>query len=181
MVDPWLLAFAAAGICTTTGAIIHGNNKVNKARAEHQEERNRLQKEIERLLKKIIEKDQIIRNLHARIAQLDEEKYAETQKRHELTNMIDMLELRQKKLESILTRLIAFITLRFGKWKQDKIVLKEMLLEANNNRNTIDLRLADIEIQKNTFENEYEQEAIQLEDLHKNRQTLTEKFERLGA
>ena len=87
-----IIAGAASTLLAGGGTAIWANNKINKERAEHQEERNRLQKQIEELLIKITEKDKIILQLQERIKKLDEEKLEETQKRNQLLEMIDVLE-----------------------------------------------------------------------------------------
>lgn len=181
--DPLTLSLIIGGIAATTlgtgGAIIHGNNKLNKERAEHQEERNKLQKQIEGLLKKITEKDAIILSLQKRIKELDEEKLAETQKRHEMLQMIEKLEQRQEKLESLLTGLIAFLTFRFGKWNSDKIELRKCLEQSNNDKSIIDGLIIEIENKKASLETEFNRENDMRDQLSSERKKLSKEFEKM--
>lgn len=182
--EPVTVAAIIGGASTlvgTIGAWIHGNNKVNKECSEHQQERDKLQQQIESLLKQIAEKDQIIINLQKRIKQLDEEKLEETQKRNQLLKMIDQLMNRQQQLESIITALIAFITFRFRQWKYNKIQVRQALLAAYNDQNTIDALLASIEEKKQEVENEFTIESSRREELYTARAILTEKYEKIGA
>lgn len=171
----------ATTIAGTLGAWIHGNNKVNKECAAHQEERSRLQKQIEELLKKIAEKDKIILDLQKRIKQLSEQILAETQRRRQLLEMIDTLTKRQEQLESILTALVAFITFRLGQWKRDKIQLRQALLAAHNDKDTVEALLASIEEQKNQFENKFTLESSQRDELYMAHTKLTEEYDKIGA
>ena len=66
------LGIAAAGALAggiATGIV--GNNKLNKERVAHQEERDRLQRQIEELLKKIAKKDDILISVRAPIGALN--------------------------------------------------------------------------------------------------------------
>ena len=174
-----IIAGAASTLLAGGGTAIWANNKINKERAEHQAERNRLQKQIEDLLIKITEKDKIILQLQERIKKLDEEKLEETQKRNQLLEMIDVLEQRQKKLESVLSAVVAFITFRFGKWKRDKQELRQQLLDAGNERIAIENLLLEIEEKKGTFELQFAQETSQRDELYSNREQLTQRIKEL--
>lgn len=182
--DPVTLGLIIGGISATVmgtgGAIAYGNNKLNKERATHQEERKRLQCQMEELLKKIAEKDAIILSLQKKIKELDEEKLAETQKRHELLQMIDQLEQRQEKLESLLTGIIAFITFRFGKWNSDKLELRKYLEQANNDRTTIDALIVSLEKKKGGLEDNFNQETNFRDKLAADQKKLNDEFEKMG-
>lgn len=174
------LGIAAAGALAggiATGIV--GNNKLNKERVAHQEERDRLQRQIEELLKKIAKKDAIILKLSKKIKDLDEEKILETQKRHELIQMIDQLEKRQAALESLLSGFIAFVTFRLGKWKHDKIELRKSLEQANNDMSLVDNLLAKIEKDRNMFEIQMYDETSRRDQLAEDRKRLSKKMEML--
>ena len=174
------LGIAAAGaLVGGVAAGIVGNNKLNKERVAHQEECDRLQKQIEELLKKIAKKDAIILKLSQKIKDLDEEKVLETQKRHQLLQMIDQLEKRQAALESLLAGFIAFVTFRLGKWKSEKIELRKSLEQANNDMNLVDNLLAKIDKDRNMFEIQMYDETSQRDQLAEDRKRLSKEIEML--
>ena len=174
------IATAGALVGGVTSGIV-GNNKLNKERVAHQEERDRLQRQIEDLLEKIVQKDAIILNLSRRIKDLDEEKKLETQKKHELLKMIDQLEKRQAALESLLKGFLAFITFRLGKWKSDKIELRKSLEQANNDMILVNNLLDKIEKDRNMFEIQMNDETSQRDQMAEDRKHLSEEFEMLGC
>lgn len=176
-----IIAGAASTLLGTAGALFYGKNKLNKERVNHQEERSRLQKQIDELLKKIAEKDKIILALTKKIKELDEEKLEETRKRHQLVELIAKLEERQRALESILNVFIAFITFRFGKWKNDKIELKKALEKANNDESLIEALLEKIENERISFETQMLDETNQRDKLVEDRKELSAEIEKLDS
>jgi len=181
---PILGAIAIGGAALVAGALgatLFEENKLNKERANHQEERNRLQQQIEELLRKIAEKDAIIVKLSQKIKELDEEKLQETQKRHQLLEMIDVLEQRQKALESILSGLLAFITFRLGKWKTEKIELRKSLEKAHADHNVIDALIAKIESERASLEIKMSNETKERDQMSADRKRLCEEIETIDA
>ena len=174
------IATAGAVVGGVTSGIV-GNNKLNKERVAHQEERDRLQRQIEDLLEKIAQKDAIILNLSRKIKDLDEEKKLETQKRYELLKMVDQLEKRQAALESLLKGFLAFVTFRLGKWKSDKIELRKSLEQANNDVSLVDNLLEKIEKDRKMFEIQMDDETSQRDQMAEDRKRLSKEFEMYGC
>ena len=174
------IATAGAVIGGVTSGIV-GNNKLNKERVAHQEERDRLQRQIEDLLEKIAQKDAIILDLSRKIKDLEEEKKLETQKRYELLQMIDQLEKRQEALESLSKGFLAFVTFRLGKWKSDKIELRKSLEQANNDMSLVDNLLEKIEKDRKMFKIQMDDETSQRDQMAEDRKRLSKEFEMYGC
>ena len=175
------LALIAGGIAAAagTGCAVNAykNNQINELRLKWQQEREKYQKEIERLLAEIAEKDRKILALQQTIVKLDEDKLAETKKRNELLTAIAELEKRQERLQSFLVTVLNWVVFRYGKLKKDRAELKEVLAQTLLSEQAAENMIAAIEAQKENVNAQIESESKQRLALVSSRDSVQQEFE----
>lgn len=175
------LALIAGGIAAAagTGCAVNAykNNQINELRLKWQQEREKYQKEIERLLAEIAEKDRKILALQQTIVKLDEDKLAETKKRNELLTAIAELEKRQERLQSFIVTVLNWVVFRYGKLKKDRAELKEVLAQTLLSEQAAENMIAAIEAQKENVNAQIESESNQRLALVSSRDSVQQEFE----
>lgn len=167
-----LAAAIIGGVASTVGTYFHGKSKLNKERAERQEERSRLQKEIQRLLQEIKEKDDQILKLSQTIKQLDDEKLENTIKHNELVQAIATLEERYEQLNSFLTKLLYWLRFKHKDWVEEFNMNQLQLNNARLEEQNCHEYIARIDTQKANVNQ-------QLQDEYSNREQLTAQRKKL--
>lgn len=163
------------------GVAAYKNNKHNKAEASWQEERRRLQQKILDHQGQLRKREERILEMQKRLTQKTRELEEITQNLYEVDRMIELLEKRHRKLESFVYKLIALLTLRCGKLKEQTVDTRKEIDQESTKKQELSDKYDAESMNKNELENkiqsasnkntfleqaiiELQQEVSQLED-----------------
>ena len=134
---PILVAAGAAlfsAVSAGLGVGVYKNNKHNKAKAEWQEEKERLQRKIEEYQIELKKREEKIAELSRRLKEKLEIINKLTDELNETDDMIEGLEIRQIELESFVEKIKAILFFRLKKYNVTKNEILLRISELNENK-----------------------------------------------
>lgn len=161
---PILVAVVAAVISAaggTAGTVVYKNNKHNKEKGEWQKKRKELQDKIAQYQNELARSEEQISTLQKKLAERTIELDLAARKLKETDEMIEVLELRQRELESYKTKIAKFLSFKLGSHHKDSIQVQEDLNDFREFREKYHTEIAAKEDEKLSVEREIENFANQ--------------------